>query len=80
MKVDTGLEAGAMVDMAEGLDEEDEEEVQKVEHWTNTLIKQGSFEGTAHLKDVANWQSHIPSGPLTGMVTKDYFWSLAALA
>ncbi|CAL8462410.1 g1943 [Coccomyxa elongata] len=68
VKVQTGLEAGAMVDMAQGLDEEDEEEVQKVEHWTNTLIKQGSFEGTAHLKDVANWQSHIPSGPLTGWV------------
>ena len=78
VKAETGLEAGAMVGMAEGLDEEDEEEVQKVEHWTNTLIKQGSFEGSAHLKDVANWQRDIPSGPLSGVIPWAAFSNLHA--
>lgn len=61
------LEAGALMGVAEGLDEEDEDEVQKVEHWTNSLINQGSFDASAHLKEIPGWQLHkeaaAPSWP-----------------
>ena len=64
MKVETGLEPGCMMGVAEGLDEEDEEEVQKVEHWTNSLINQGSFDASAQVKDIHNWQRECPT-PMT---------------
>ena len=64
VKVEAGLEQGCMMGVAGGLDEEDEEEVQKVEHWTNSLINQGSFDASAHVKDIHNWQRECQGAAL----------------
>lgn len=43
----------------ENADEDDEEEHEKVESWTNSLINQGSFDAS-HLKDTPGWQREHP--------------------